>query len=143
MDRGNRIISGTWGEVWLDGDRVSEAYGLQAKVSYNKEDVNMCGQMAVDSKVTSVKMTGSISMHKTNSRMARKIGEDIKNGKDIRFQIISKLADPDAYGKERIVLKNVSMDDLTLADWESAKKGAITAPFTFTDYDFLDDIEEE
>lgn len=143
MDRGNRIISGTWGEVWLDSDYVSEAYGLQAKINYNKEDVNLCGQMAVDSKVTSVKMTGSISMHKVNSRMARKIGEEIKNGKDIRFQIISKLADPDAYGKERITLKNVSMDDLTLADWEVSKKGSITAPFTFTGYEFLDDIEEE
>ena len=143
MDRGSRIISGTWGEVWLDSDYVSEAYGLQAKINYNKEDVNLCGQMAVDSKVTSVKMTGSISMHKVNSRMARKIGEEIKNGKDIRFQIISKLADPDAYGKERITLKNVSMDDLTLADWEVSKNGSITAPFTFTGYEFLDDIEEE
>ena len=142
MDKGSRIISGTWGEVWLDDDYVSEAYGLQLKVNYNKEDVNICRQMAVDSKVTSVKMTGSISMHKVSSRMARKIGEEIKNGKDIRFQIISKLADPDSYGTERISVKNVSMDDLTLADWEVAKKGTITAPFTFTDYEFLDEIEE-
>ena len=140
FDNAKRGMSGTWGEVWLDGDKVAEAYGLQLKVSYNKEDVKMCGQMAVDSKVTSVKMTGSLKMHKVNSRMALKIGSEIRNGKDLRFTIISKLDDPDAYGAERIAAKNVSMDDLTLADWEAGVNGTIEAPFTFTDYNFLDTV---
>ena len=140
FDNAKRVMSGTWGEVWLDGDKVAEAYGLQLKVSYNKEDVKMCGQMAVDSKVTSVKMTGSLKMHKVNSRMALKIGSEIRNGKDLRFTIISKLDDPDAYGAERIAAKNVSMDDLTLADWEEGVNGTIEAPFTFTDYNFLDTV---
>lgn len=140
FDNAKRVMSGTWGEVWLDGDKVAEAYGLQLKVSYNKEDVKMCGQMAVDSKVTSVKMTGSLKMHKVNSRMALKIGSEIRNGKDLRFTIISKIDDPDAYGAERIAAKNVSMDDLTLADWEAGVNGTIEAPFTFTDYNFLDTV---
>ena len=140
FDNAKRVMSGTWGEVWLDGNKVAEAYGLQLKVSYNKEDVKMCGQMAVDSKVTSVKMTGSLKMHKVNSRMALKIGSEIRNGKDLRFTIISKLDDPDAYGAERIAAKNVSMDDLTLADWEAGVNGTIEAPFTFTDYNFLDTV---
>ena len=140
FDNAKRVMSGTWGEVWLDGDKVAEAYGLQLKVSYNKEDVKMCGQMAVDSKVTSVKMTGSLKMHKVNSRMALKIGSEIRNGKDLRFTIISKLDDPDEYGAERIAAKNVSMDDLTLADWEAGVNGTIEAPFTFTDYNFLDTV---
>lgn len=140
FDNAKRVMSGTWGEVWLDGDKVAEAYGLQLKVSYNKEDVKMCGQMAVDSKVTSVKMTGSLKMHKVNSRMALKIGSEIRNGKDLRFTIISKLDDSDAYGAERIAAKNVSMDDLTLADWEAGVNGTIEAPFTFTDYNFLDTV---
>ena len=42
FDSAKRVISGTWGEVWLDSDYVSEANGLQAKVSFNKEDVAMC-----------------------------------------------------------------------------------------------------
>lgn len=140
---GNRIMSGTWGEVWLDGDYVSECYGLQAKASFTKEDVNICGQMAVDKKVTAISYTGSLKLHKVNSRMAIAIGDKIKKGKDIRFTIISKLDDPDAYAAERVVLKNVSFDDVTLADWEVAKKGSIEAPFTFTDYEFLDKVEAQ
>ena len=32
-------------------------------------------------------------------------------------------------------------DDLTVADWKVGTKGNITAPFTFTKYEFLDTIE--
>ncbi len=141
MDSAKRVISGTWGEVWLDGDYVSECSGLQAKVSFNKTDVNMCRRMATDKKVTSISCTGSLKLHKVNSRMAMAIGGRIKNGQDVRFKVMSKLDDPDAYGAEKIVLSNVSFDDLTLADWEVAKNGTVEAPFTFTDYDFLDLIE--
>lgn len=140
MDSAKRVISGTWGEVWLDGDKVSECYGLQAKVSFNKEDIALCGQMASDKKVTSIECTGSLRMHKVTSRMALAIGENIRNGKDVRFTIVSKLKDPDAYGAERVVLSNVSFDDLTLADWEAKIVGKVECPFTFTDYEFLDEI---
>lgn len=141
MDSAKRVMSGTWGEVWLDNEYVSECYGMQAKMSFNKEDVQMCGKMAIDSKVTSMKGNGSLRLYKVSSRMALAIGEAIRNGKDLRFTIISKLADPDAYGAERVAVSNVSFDDLTLADWEVATNGKIEAPFTFTDYKFLDTVE--
>ena len=136
----NRVMSGTWGEVWLNGEYVSECYGLQAKASFNKEDVPICRQMATDKKITSISCTGSLKLYKANSRMAIAIGDNIKKGKDIRFTVISKLDDPDAYGAERIVLRNVSFDDLTLADWEVAKNGTVEAPFTYTDYEFIDKV---
>ena len=141
MDSAKRVLSGTWGEVWLDNDYVGECYGLQAKVNFNKEDIPMCGRMAIDKKVTNMTGTGSMRMYKVSSRMAIAIGNAIRNGRDLRFTIISKLADPDAYGAERVVLKNVSFDDLTLADWEVAVNGRVEAPFTFTDYEYLDTVE--
>lgn len=138
MDSAKRVMSGTHGEVWLDGERVGEAYGLQAKWSFNKEDVPMCGQMAVDKKIMSMNGTGSLKMHKVNSRMAIKISEAITSGEDLRFLVVSKLADPDAYGAERVAISNVSFDDLTIADWEAATKGTIESPFTFTSAKYLD-----
>ena len=140
MDSAKRVISGTWGEAWLDGERVGECYGLQAKMTFNKEDVPICRQMAQDSKVISTKGTGSLTLHKVNSRMANVIGVAIRNGKDIRFTIVSKLDDPDSYGSERVSLHNVSFDDLTIADWQAATKGTVSSPFTFTDYKYLDTI---
>ena len=66
----NRVISGTWGEIWLDGELAAEVYKCQAKASFTKDDIRICGQMAVDSKITGIKHTGSLGMHKVNTRMA-------------------------------------------------------------------------
>lgn len=138
MDKAYRVISGSHGQGWLDGDLVAEILALQAKVALNKEDVPMCGHFMVDAKIMSAKGTGSLRMHKVNSRMAIKIGDAIKSGKDIRMKLISLLDDPDAYGAERVVIYDASFDDLTLADWEAATKGQVECPFTFTNWGYLD-----
>lgn len=135
-----RVINGTFGEVWLDSEKIAECYGLQAKLNFKKEDVQTCGDMGSDKKVTGYDGTGSLKMNKVNSRLASKILKDLMNGKDVRFTIISKLADPDAYGVERVALKNVSFDDLTLADWQAKTPGTIEAPFTFSKCEYLDII---
>ena len=142
FDSAKRVMSGTWGEVWLDNEYVAEAYKFSAKISYNKQAIARCGQMANDQKVTGYSGTGSIGMHKINSRMGRLMGDKIRDGQDVRFTIIAKLDDPDAYGAERIRIENVSFDDLTLADWESDVPGKIESPFTFTDYEYLDAVDE-
>lgn len=137
---GKHIMSGTWGQLWLDDEFVAECYGMQAKVSYNKESVFIGGQMGEDSKVMSYKGTGSVRLHKVNTRMGRLLSDKIKNGIDVRFKLISKLDDPDAAGAERVAIRNVSFDDLTLIDWENNTMGKVECPFTFTDWDYLDTV---
>lgn len=138
-----RIANGTFGQVWLDGDYVSECYACKLAAKTTKEKIHLAGQMAVDNKITDIELTGSVKLYKSSSRMIRLIGDKLKAGQDVRFTIISKLDDPDAYGAERISVTGVSFDDLTLADWENGKYGQIECPFTFTDYKFLDMIPED
>ena len=102
FDSAKRVISGTWGEVWLDGEYVGECYALQAKHAFTKEDVQQCGQMEVDSKILAIKGTGSMEMYKVSSRMANLIGTKINKGEDVRFTVTSKLSDPDAYGESSV-----------------------------------------
>lgn len=135
-----RIINGTWGEVWLDGEFVGECYGLQAKVNFTKEDVSQCGQMGLDKKIMGYEGTGSLKLFKVNTRLGKKMADNAREGRDVRCEIISKLADPDSYGKERIAIRGVSFDDLTLADWEAKTAGKIEAPFHFVDYEYYDAI---
>lgn len=136
----SRIMRGTFGELWLDGDKVSECYGLDARVEISKEDVDVCGKLGTDTIMMGYKGTGSVKLHKVNSRMMIKLSEQIKSGINPRFQILSALKDPAAYGSERVLIKDAAFDDLTLAGWEAKKKGTIEAPFTFTDWSDLDTI---
>jgi len=143
MDSGKRAWSGSFLELWLDGDKVGEAYGIQAKMAYDKEDVPRCGTLATDTKVMGLKGTGSIRMYRVSSRMGRLLGEAMRAGRDPRFTIIAKLADPDAYGAERLALYGVSFDDLSLLDAEAKTVSKVECPFTFTDFEYLDSVEAE
>lgn len=137
----NTAINGTFGQVILEGELVREATGLKAEVQLQYMDVPMCGTLAKHQKVSGIDCTGVITMTKTNSRMAIKISDMLKSGKTPKFTIISKLADPDALGAERVVLKNCQFSSLTLADWSEKQLGTISQPFTFTDWDFIDMIQ--
>lgn len=138
----NRVISGTWGQVWVDNELWAELSGFQAKFSYNKSAVSMCGVMAEDAKVTSVKGTGSITVNKVYTRNISQ-ADSLLQGRDVRATIVAALADPDAYGAERVALYNVSFDDETIMDFQSGQVGKTTHPFTFTRREWLDVIRPQ
>ncbi|CAH0121047.1 MULTISPECIES: phage tail tube protein [unclassified Paenibacillus] len=138
---GEQVISGTFGEAWLDGEYVAEVMGLEAKLEIEKEDVPLSGKFATDSKFMGYKGSGTLRMHKANSRMIKLLGDKLKQGINPRFQIVSSLADPSAAGAERVIIKDASFNDLSLINWELKKKGEVEAPFTFTDWTVADAIE--
>jgi len=142
MSIAERIINGTFGEVWMDGEKLSEARALQAVLEFNKEDINIAGHLGTDTKFMGYKGTGSVTLYKMNSRMLNKLSDKIKSGINPRVQILSALKDPAAYGAERVLIKDACFDDLTLANWEVNSNGEIECPFTFTDWDLLDTIDE-
>jgi len=143
MVEAKRIMAGTFGELWLDNDYIAEATKSQAKVEFNKEEIKLCGTWFIDTKVTGCTGKGSMTLKKVNSRMGIKLKDYIKNKKDLRFTLISKLDDPDAWGAERCQLTGVNVDDLTLFDWEAGTPGEVEVPFTFTGYEYLDVVEPQ
>ena len=133
-----KVINGTYGTVFLGDDEVGEMKSFQAKLEFQKEEIKVAGQMALDTKLMGYSGKGSLQLHKVNSRMVKTLLNEIKEGKDPRFTLIGKLADPNSEGAERIAIKNVSFDDLTLFDFEVGSVGATECPFTFTDIECID-----
>lgn len=91
--RGNKVLSGTWGEIWVDGVPIIEFKKIEAKVSANREEVQM--GIDIDSKMTGLKGEISITINKTYSNY-NDVMKNYIQGKDVRSQVIAKLADPDA-----------------------------------------------
>lgn len=138
----NKVVSGTHGEAWLDSERYAETYGLQAKIDLLKEKVPTCGSRNGEGeKYMGWEGKGTIRFNKINSRLLKKQVTMLKNGKMEPMTIISKLADPASAGHERIALYGVLFDDITLADWEAKKLIQEEKPFTFNDFELLDEIQ--
>lgn len=135
-----RVINGTFGEVWVDDDYMAEVTALEAKVSLEKTEVNQVGTLAKGYKVTGIDGKGTLKMNKVTSYFIQKLSANTKAGKTTTCTIISKLADPDALGAERIQLNGCTFDELTLVNWEAKKLGEESIAFSFTGWDVLDII---
>ena len=133
-----RVRSGSHGSCWLDGELGAEIYGLQIKVNKTKEQIPRCGAFMEGHKLMSARITGTVKLYNATSRMIELQAAALKQGKDTRHVLVSKLDDPDATSVQRVQVTVVSFDDLTLADWEAAKIGVIEAPFTADDYTILE-----
>lgn len=138
--KATEVISGTFGEVWLNGEYVAEVRAFQAKVEFKKEEVPRVGVMMSGHKIMGMSGNGSIKMYKIDSKLGKLLTKTAKEGKVPDVVIITKLNDPDARGSERVAIKGVSFNDLTLADWEVGSITEIEATFTFDDFDYLDQI---
>ena len=127
-------------EVWINDELVDEIKAFQAKYEFDKEEVNIAGDMFTHYKVIGYNGSGSMTLNKTNSRMIKMLIEYVKEGLEPEITIVGKLADPGNEGSERISLSEVSFDDLTLFDFEVKALGEVECPFTFTEWSVLDSI---
>ena len=137
IDRAKRVMSGTFGELWWDGELIAECYKFTAKYTQSKEAVNLARELIEDSKVMSTKGTGSMGIYKVYSRF-KEYADQVQAGKDPRSTFVSKLDDPDAYGAERVALYNVSLDEVPLVNWERMTIQKDEVPFTFTRHKYME-----
>lgn len=135
-----KTINGTFGELWIDDYYLAEVTGLEAKATLEKTEVNQVGTLAKGYKITGIDCKGTIKLNKVTSYFVNLLSENTMNCKQTTCTIISKLADPDSNGTERIKLTGVTFDELTLANWEAKKLGEESIPFTFTGWEVMDSI---
>lgn len=137
-----QVMSGTEGEVWIDSDYMAQVTAFKAEANLVKEEVNQVKKRGKQYKITGWEGKGKIKMNHISSYMIDKMADNIKNGKQTVCTIIGKLSDPDAIGGERVCIRDVTFDKLTLMDWEAKKLTEDSYDFTFTDFDILDRASE-
>ncbi len=139
IDSAKRTINGTYGSMWFDGRKIAEIKGFQLKSRKNSTTINLAGEILEDTKMTSVTNSGQITIFHVDSGFADEMAQT-QRGADLRHTLRVKLADPDSFGAETINVFNVSLSELTAADWQAATVGEVTTPFTCGRYEFDDRI---
>lgn len=134
----NRQINGTFGAVWVNGEKWMDVESFEARVTANFEDVNMAEDLATHKKMTGWAGEGTLTVKKVYSRGATLLGDAVKNGVVPDINIVGKLADPDAYGAERVAINEVTFNEFTLMQFEQKTVLTEELPFNFADYDLVD-----
>lgn len=134
ITRGNQTISGAYGTLWLNNEKVMELKSVEAKITAERADVQL--GLSVDSKITGLKGEGTITVHKVYTR-GKKLLEDWLRGKDTRSRIVTSITDPDSVGQgeERVSIDNVWFNSIDLAKFTRGEVVEEELPFGFTPED--------
>lgn len=138
--KAEQVISGTWGQIWYDDECMAETISCKAEVGYKKTAVQQACKMIEGQKITGLEPKGEFKIHHINSTVMKKEQEALKHGKTPVHTIITKVADPDAMGTERVTFYNCVLDKMVLADFESGKLGERSYGFTFDRWDIEESI---
>lgn len=138
--KANRIINGTHGAAWVNGEKWLDLESLELKVTLEYEDVNVAEDTGTQRKFMGWVGEGSISTKKVYSRGSNLLAKAVKSGKMPEVTITTKLADPDAYGTERTTVSDVTFDEFMLTKIEQRTLMTEELPFKFGNFDILESI---
>lgn len=136
-----KVISGTHGYLWWEGELCFEVTSFEATVSTNRETINFAGQMWDDSKLMGVSGSWSATIKKIYSR-GKALAEELSKGHDKRIDLVVKLEDPDNGGIERIQLNSCWVDELALQKFEHGSIVEDEFSGGFTGFKYLDTIAD-
>ncbi|WP_316245785.1 phage tail tube protein [Paenibacillus tuaregi] len=139
-----RVINGTYGYVYHNGQWLTNIKTAEANVEITKEEIKRSGTRWTAHKVTGLNGTGTISGYKVTSEFVELIGQVADDSKGTFItELILKLEDPESYGAYRVRLKGVMFDKIPLVHFEVGSLVEEELPFNFTGYELLDVIHPE
>ena len=142
MQDETRLINGDYGELWIEGEWQTSVNAVTADGEISYTGVKLSGSRITHHKATGVEFKGTLNGFKVTSRMVKE-HEWASEHKGVpnKYSLVSKLADPEAHGYERIRLINVKFSKVVLANWKN--EGQIVTeeiPFNFTGFELIDEI---
>jgi hypothetical protein len=138
--KSNKQINGTFGSVWVNGEKWLDIESFEAKVTIEYEDVNMSEDLATHKKFIGWTGEGAMTVKKVYSRGASLMANAVKTGRMPDVGLVGKLADPDAFGVERCAINEVTFNEFMLMKFEQKTLGTEELPFNFAQFDQIDKI---
>lgn len=136
--KGNQVINGTFGRIWVNNELWAECKSFEAKVTGDFEDVTFCGATGTHSKFMGWTGEGTIVCHKVDSKITKLLADAFKTGNIPEVKIVGKLDDPASLGAERVEILGVTFTEFMLLKFASKELGESEVPFKFTDYNMID-----
>lgn len=138
--QGKRQMNGTFGAIWVNGEKWIDVDSFSATVSPQYEDVNMAEDLGTHKKYMGWEGEGEIAVKKIYSRGATLMAEGVRTGVMPDITIVAKLDDPDAFGAERISLSNITFNEFTLMSFEMKTQAVDEFSFNFAEYELIDSV---
>ena len=103
----NKVIRGTFGRAWVDGDLMANVKSFEAKATIDYEDLDINGDFGQKKRYMGYSIAGTMTLHKFDSYILKKYQAAIMSGDLPEMKIVASLADPQSDGTQRVALRCV------------------------------------
>ncbi|MDU0200164.1 phage tail tube protein [Paenibacillus sp. MAH-36] len=135
----NKLLSGTDGSVYVNGELLTDLASFEAKVTGTFEEASFVGDYGTYNRYMGFAIDGTITLNKTMSRGARLIGNGFKTGIMPDIKVIASIKNPATGASERIELLGLTFSEFGL-NFENKKLLTEALPFKAVDYNYIDQI---
>lgn len=140
VNKGNEVMRGNDGTVFLNGEELGDLKSIEAKATGKFDALEFLGDNASYQTYAGWEGKGTLKFLKTRSTGLKYLGESFKTGIFPDVEIMTKLIKKTNGKAERVMLKGVVFNELTLVNMEAKKNIEEELSFTFTDYESLEQI---
>ena len=136
----NRVLHSNQGNMWFNGQRLSTLQSVEAKVTGDFEEVNNCGDPATYRIYNGYSGEGTFTMLKIDSEVLKLMADAFQTGEMPTMTIITALEQKGTNKVERIAYRDVTIDEMYLAKFETKSKIEEEVPFKFGHFEVLETI---
>ncbi|EPY2283509.1 phage tail tube protein [Clostridium sporogenes] len=138
MNKGNEIITGNNGRVWVNAELWANISSIEAKCSLETEDIRLVGDSNKYTKITGNSIEGTITIKKTDSRAQRLLAEGFRTSNMPDINIVVATGNSSENKIERLKLEDVVFTELQLAKLEAGAMVEEELPFTASTFEYLE-----
>jgi len=135
-----KTINGTFGAVWVNGEKLANVKSFECKATLEFEDVAVCESLGTIPKYKGYSIEGTMTLNKVDSKIAALISDAILSGSMPEIILTSKLADPAAAEYENVEIDGVAITELTIMKFEAGSVVEEEVPFKAETFKYLDKI---
>ncbi len=136
----NKVLTGSSGNLWFNGQLLANLSKIEAKVKGNFESIDFCGDNATYSRYNGWSGEGTITVKKVDSTIWKICVDAYKNGVMPDIKLISSLTDKATGKSEKASIEGVVITEFLLAGFESKKIIEEEFPFNFGDFEAIETI---
>lgn len=134
------VLHGSGGTAWFNGKKLSTLQSIEAKVTADYEEINVCGDQATYRIYNGYAGEGSFTVLKVDSEVLKLMSEAYASGVMPEITIISALKQKGTNKVERVVLSQVTIDEMNLIKYEKKAKIEEEVPFKFGHFEVLETL---
>lgn len=136
----NHIMHGSGGNAWWNGRKLATLQSVEAKVTGDFEDINVCGDPATYSNYNGYAGEGTLTMLKIDSEILKELSVAYNSGVMPSISIVTAQKQKGTDKVERIAYEDVVVTEFMLAKFEAKAKTEEEVPFKFGHFTVLETL---